>query len=108
MGDTGEVIETMSALAEPNRLAIVDLLREGPRSVNAIVGALGLRQPLVSKHLSVLSGAGLVVARAQAQQRIYQLEQERFRELDAWLDSFAEVWAERLDRLDAHLREDRA
>ena len=51
----------------------------------------------------MLSGAGLVVARARAQQRIYQLEQERFRELDAWLDSFTEVWAQRLDRLDAHL-----
>jgi DNA-binding transcriptional ArsR family regulator len=97
------VIETMSALAEPNRLAIVELLREGPKSVNAIVTALDLRQPLVSKHLKVLSGAGLVVARPQAQQRIYQLEQDRFRELDAWLDSFAVVWAQRFDRLDAHL-----
>jgi DNA-binding transcriptional ArsR family regulator len=101
-------IETMSALAEPNRLAIVELLRDGPRSVNGIVAALDLRQPLVSKHLKVLSGAGIVVARVQAQQRIYQLEQERFRELDAWLDSFAEVWAQRLDRLDAHLRRDPA
>jgi DNA-binding transcriptional ArsR family regulator len=100
--------ETMSALAEPNRLAIVELLRDGPRSVNGIVAALDLRQPLVSKHLKVLSGAGLVVARPQAQQRIYQLEQERFRQLDAWLDSFAEVWAQRLDRLDEHLRKDPA
>jgi DNA-binding transcriptional ArsR family regulator len=102
------VIETMSALAEPNRLAIVELLRDGPRSVNGIVAALDLRQPLVSKHLKVLSGAGLVVARAQAQQRIYQLEQDRFRELDSWLDSFAELWAQRLGRLDAHLRKDQS
>jgi DNA-binding transcriptional ArsR family regulator len=100
------MIETMSALAEPNRLAIVELLRDGPRSVNGIVAALQLRQPLVSKHLKVLSGAGIVIARAQAQQRIYQLEEDRFREVDAWLDTFADVWAQRFDRLDAHLAGD--
>jgi DNA-binding transcriptional ArsR family regulator len=100
--------ETLSALAEPNRLAIVELLRDGPRSVNGIVSALDLRQPLVSKHLKVLSGAGLVVANAHAQQRIYQLEQQRFSEIEQWLATFTEVWAKRLDRLDAHLREDRS
>ena len=93
----------MSALAEPNRLAIVELLRAGPRSVNDIVGELGLRQPLVSKHLKVLSEAGLVAARADAQRRIYRVEPERFREIDGWLGTFAETWAERLDRLDDHL-----
>ncbi len=101
-------VETMSALGEPNRFAIVELLRDGPRSVNGIVTALDLRQPLVSKHLKVLSGAGLVTAQANAQQRIYQLEQQRFRDIERWLDSFADVWAQRMDRLDAHLRKDPA
>ena len=93
----------MSALAEPNRLAIVELLREGPRSVNEIVESLGLRQPLVSKHLKVLTEAGVVAARAEAQRRIYRVEPERFREIDAWLESFAAEWESRLDRLEAHL-----
>jgi DNA-binding transcriptional ArsR family regulator len=98
------VIETLAALAEPNRFAMVELLRAGPRSVNGIVVALDLRQPLVSKHLKVLKGAGLVVARAVAQQRIYELERRRFDELDGWLASFAAIWDQRLDRLDAHVR----
>ena len=98
------MIETLSALAEPNRLAIVELLRGGPRSVNEIVGELHLRQPLVSKHLKVLTEAGVVAARADAQRRIYRVEPERFREIDAWLDSFAQTWADRLDRLEEHLR----
>ena len=101
------MIETLAALAEPNRLAIVELLRGGPRSVNEIVGELGLRQPLVSKHLKVLTEAGLVAARAEAQRRIYRVEPDPFREIDAWLDSFAAEWASRLDRLDAHLRQTR-
>lgn len=99
------MIETLSALAEPNRLAIVEVLRRGPRSVNDIVGELGLRQPLVSKHLKVLSEAGVVSARVDAQRRIYGLERERFQQIDAWLDSFAALWDERLDRLEARLKE---
>jgi DNA-binding transcriptional ArsR family regulator len=105
MSDNSDMIETLSALAEPNRLAIVELLRDrGPRSVGDIAGSLALRQPLVSKHLKVLSDAGLVAARVDAQRRIYHLQEPRFREIDGWLDSFAAVWADRLGRLDAHLR----
>lgn len=98
------MIETLSALAEPNRLAIVELLKQGPRPVGEIVDELGLRQPLVSKHLKVLSEAKIVSARADAQRRIYRVEPERFREIDSWLDTFAATWAARLDRLEEHLR----
>lgn len=98
------MIETLSALAEPNRLAIVELLRDRPRSVTEIAGALTLKQPLVSRHLRVLSDAGVVAATPEAQRRIYHLERARFRELDRWLGTFADVWDARLDRLDAHLR----
>jgi DNA-binding transcriptional ArsR family regulator len=97
------MIETLSALAEPNRLAIVELLRDGPRSVNDIVHRLGLSQPLVSKHLKVLSEVAIVDRRVDGKRRIYALEQERFAELDRWLDTFADLWAARFDRLQAHL-----
>ena len=99
------VIQTLSALAEPNRLAIVELLRDGPRSVTDIVDRLGLSQPLVSKHLKVLSDVAIVDRRVDGKRRIYALEQERFAELDQWLDTFAGLWAARLDRLQAHLDE---
>lgn len=98
------MIETLSALAEPNRLAIVELLKSGPRPVGEIVEELGLRQPLVSKHLKVLSDANIVSARVDAQRRIYRVEPERFREIDGWLNTFAATWAERFDRLEEHLR----
>jgi DNA-binding transcriptional ArsR family regulator len=51
---------TLSALGEPNRFRIVELLRTGPRSVNDIRGRLGLRQSQLSQHLTVLKAAGLV------------------------------------------------
>jgi DNA-binding transcriptional ArsR family regulator len=97
------MIQTLAALAEPNRLAIVEYLRDGPRSVTDIVGRLGLSQPLVSKHLKVLGDAEIVDRRVDGKRRIYALKQARFAELDRWLDSFAALWSERLDRLQAHL-----
>ncbi len=96
---------TLKALAEPNRLRIVELLRGGPSSVNSIVERLHLSQPLVSKHLRVLSDAQLVRARANAQQRIYKLEAARFQELDTWLKTFRRLWEGRLDTLNDYLQE---
>lgn len=95
----------MSALAEPNRLNIVELLRNGPRPVRDISERLQLRQPQVSKHLRVLSDAGLVEVQPVANLRIYKLRPQPFQELDAWLESFRRVWDERFDRLDNYLHE---
>lgn len=94
------MIETLTALAEPHRLEIVELLRDGPRPVGEIVDRLGLHQPQVSKHLRVLSDAGLVEVHAAAQRRIYKLRPQPLHELDRWLDSYRQLWDERFDRLD--------
>jgi len=91
------------ALVEPNRRRILDLLRDGNRPVGEIVSALGLSQPAVSKHLRVLKDAGLVVARPDAQRRMYELRAEPLSELDAWLAPYRQLWSERLDALERHL-----
>jgi len=96
---------TLSALAEPNRLRIVELLRDKPYSVGEIADRLRLRQPQVSKHLRVLSEAGLVEVRPVAQQRIYQLQAKPFEELDSWLETFRRIWDTRLDTFDDYLQE---
>jgi DNA-binding transcriptional ArsR family regulator len=96
---------TLSALAEPNRLRIVELLRDGPQPVGEIAERLVLRQPQVSKHLHVLSQAGLVEVHPAAQQRIYQLQARPFQELDTWLETFRRIWETRLDTLDEYMQE---
>lgn len=98
------MLETLTALAEPNRLRIVELLRGGPRAVGDIGERLQLQQPQVSKHLRVLKAAGLVDAEVRAQSRLYGLRPERLRDLDVWLEGFRNLWEARLDRLDAHLK----
>ncbi len=99
------MLTTLAALAELNRLQIVELLRDGPRSVGEIAELLQLRQPQVSKHLRVLSDAGFVEVHPLAQQRIYQLRREPFHELDIWLESYRHVWDARFDRLETYLRD---
>jgi DNA-binding transcriptional ArsR family regulator len=94
---------TLNALAEPNRLRIVELLRGGPHSVGDITRELFIRQPQVSKHLQVLSEAGIVQKQAAAQKRIYQLQAKPFEELDNWLDTFSSLWQSRLDSLEHYV-----
>jgi DNA-binding transcriptional ArsR family regulator len=93
------------ALAEPHRRQILDLLRNGERSVGDLVGRLRLSQPGVSKHLSVLREAGLVRVRAEGRQRWYGLRPEPLAEVDRWLEPYRAYWSDRLDALQRHLEE---
>jgi DNA-binding transcriptional ArsR family regulator len=99
------MMETLQALAEPNRFQIVELLRDGPRPVGDMVHRLGLRQPQVSKHLRVLSDAGLVDVRVDAQRRIYALRAAPLKELEVWIERYRRVWEGNFQRLDAVLGE---
>lgn len=98
-------IEVLRAIAEPSRYAIVELLREGARPVGEIATALDIRQPHASRHLRILAEAGVVSARSAAQSRIYRLEPAAFESLEQWLGTFAEIWADRADRLETYLEQ---
>jgi DNA-binding transcriptional ArsR family regulator len=94
---------TFDALAEPARREILELLRQGERTVGELVERLKLSQPGVSKHLRVLRHAGLVRVRPEGQRRWYGLRAEPLAELDAWLQPYREYWGGRLDALERHL-----
>lgn len=96
---------TYSALAEPSRRQILDLLRDGERPVNELVACLGLSQPGVSKHLKVLREAGLVEVRPDGKQRWYGLSAEPLAEVAAWLEPYRRHWSNRLDALERHLED---
>jgi DNA-binding transcriptional ArsR family regulator len=98
-----KTLPALQVLAEPRRLEILELLRDGERPVGELVQSLSLSQPAVSKHLRVLRNAGLVEARIDAQRRLYRIRPEPLADLDAWLTSFRKLWTTRLDRLEEHL-----
>jgi DNA-binding transcriptional ArsR family regulator len=95
--------DLFEVVVEPHRRRILDVLREGDRSVSDLVDLLDIAQPTVSKHLKALRKAGLVVVRPEAQRRWYQLRSEPLRELDAWIEPYRTAWAGRLDALALHL-----
>jgi DNA-binding transcriptional ArsR family regulator len=94
---------TFELVAEPTRRRILDILRDGERSVGELVERLSLSQPGVSKHLRLLRDAGLVDVRREAQRRLYGLRAEPLTEIDAWLEPYRRFWAGRLDELERHL-----
>ena len=97
--------DPFGALAEARRRDILDLLAKAERSVNELVDALDLAQPQVSKHLAVLSRAGLVSVRKAGRQRFYRLNADALKPAHDWLATFEQLWNERLDRLDEYLQE---
>lgn len=96
-------MDALTAIAEPTRRRIVDALRARECTVTDLVALLGMSQPAVSKHLRVLREAGVVRASADAQKRIYRLNPEPFRELDAWLTPYRALWTRHLNALEDHL-----
>jgi DNA-binding transcriptional ArsR family regulator len=91
------------ALSDPVRRDILALLRAGEVPAGAVVDALGLPQPNVSKHLKALREAGLVRIRADGPKRFYSLDPAPLLELEAWLQPYREFWSGKLDALGDHL-----
>lgn len=96
-------VDAFTVLAEPTRRRILDELRRSDSSVSALVSALAVAQPAVSKHLKVLREAGFVSCRTAAQQRIYRIETGPFEALDGWLTPYRQLWTRHLDALERHL-----
>jgi DNA-binding transcriptional ArsR family regulator len=99
------VIQTFTALAEPSRLRIVDLLKDGPRPVGEIGTRLRLSQPQVSKHLRVLKAARLVDVEPRANQRLYGLRGDRLRDMSRWLEGYRAIWQEQMHQLEDLVQE---
>lgn len=92
------------ALAEPNRRAILRLVRDQPRSVNEITQHMGISQQGVSQHLQVLREAGLLAVRQEGTRRLYEVRPEGLDSLEAFL---AELWPSGLRRLKETIEGDR-
>lgn len=91
-------IDTFETLADPTRRRIVESLQTGEKPVGDIVKHSGIHQSGVSRHLRILTEAGFVSMRPLGQQRLYSLRPEPFRELEAWLAGYRNLWERRLDR----------
>ncbi|MCL6707065.1 metalloregulator ArsR/SmtB family transcription factor [Pseudomonas sp. R2.Fl] len=95
--------ETLSALADPTRRAILARLSTGEATVNELAEPFDMSLPAVSKHLKVLERAGLISRSRSAQWRPCRLEPEPLKAVDGWLAEYRRLWEQRLDRLESYL-----
>src|SRR3954452_15972040 len=96
---------TFAALADPTRRAILARLAAGDATVTEIAAPFDLSLPGRSKHLKVLSRAGLIEQRRRAQWRPCHLKAEPLRDVAQWLNDYRSHWEASFDRLDDYLRE---
>ncbi len=91
---------TLSALADPTRRRVVDLLRERPRRAGEIAQTFGMSRPAMSRHLRVLRTHGLVEEKrdaGDARARVYQLRPEPIDELSTWISDVQRFWDDQLE-----------
>ena len=96
---------TLAALADPTRRAILARLASGQRSVTELARPFDMTLPAISKHLKVLERAGLVSRGRDAQRRPRKLEAAPLKEVAQWMERYRRFWDQNLDRLDDYLME---
>ncbi|MFJ3908576.1 DNA-binding transcriptional ArsR family regulator [Streptomyces sp. 2132.2] len=100
-------VHAFDVLGDPVRRRILELLAAGEQPSGAVSEVIreefGISQPAVSQHLRVLRESGFAVVRAEGTRRLYAVQAEPLREVDAWLDRFRGFWEQRLDALGTEL-----
>jgi DNA-binding transcriptional ArsR family regulator len=91
----------LSALADPTRRKVFELVRKQPRPVGALAEKLPISRPAVSQHLKVLAGAGLVRASMDGTRRIYAVNPTGLEKLRRWID---DQWEQVLDSFEEAAR----
>lgn len=97
-----------SALSDPTRRAVLDLLRQGSQPAGQIAGAFPISRPGISKHLRLLRRAHLVQERREGRHRFYQLNPGPLRAVESWLNEYRMFWEMSLTSLKSFLEKEHA
>jgi DNA-binding transcriptional ArsR family regulator len=101
------VVHAFDVLGDPVRRRILELLANGELTSGAVCSVIqeefGISQPGVSAHLRVLRESGFASVRPQGARRLYAVNAEPLRDVDAWLDRFRRFWTPHLDALETEL-----
>lgn len=98
-------MDVFQAIADPNRRRLLDLLRDGERSVQELLPHFDVTLGAVSQHLKILLESGLVARRKAGRYRYYRASPAALSEVHGWADGYRQFWENRLDRLGELLNE---
>ena len=94
-----------SALADPTRRAILEMLASGEASAGELAKPFGISKPAISKHLKILENANLIVRIKKAQWRRFQLRSESFKAASDWISKYLTFWENQFDALSEYLKD---
>src|SRR5947207_6852221 len=101
------VMHAFDVLGDPVRRRILELLADGEHAAGTVSVAIedefGISQPAVSQHLRVLREHGFVRVRPEGARRLYRVDGDGLRDVDAWLDTFRRAWASPLAALETEV-----
>lgn len=97
-------MESFTALADPTRRQIVEMLADGELAAGDIARRFEMSAPAVSQHLKALKSAHLVRVRVDAQRRIYSLDPQGLDDVESWLSNVRRFWGPKLDALERQLK----
>jgi DNA-binding transcriptional ArsR family regulator len=108
MVERSDVLDrTYGALAHASRRTVLEMLRSGPLRVTDVAKPFAVSLAAVSKHITVLESAGLVIRSVAGRDHLLSLEPGPLVDARDWIDVYRGFWEERLDALDLHLGEGR-
>lgn len=93
------MLDAFSAVAEPKRRQILELLGGRKLAVTQLMDELHWPQPMVSKHLAVLRQVDLVRVQRQGRQKVYQVNAEPLKTVYDWTRQFEKFWSDQLIRI---------
>jgi DNA-binding transcriptional ArsR family regulator len=97
--------DVFTAIADPSRRRVIDLLGEGDRSVSDLASEFAVSIAAISQHLRVLREVGLVKVRQVGRKRFYRLRPAGLKVVHDWVAVYQEFWNERFNALERHLKE---
>jgi len=92
--------DIFQAIADPTRRAIITLIAIQAMTPNAIAEHFATTRQAISKHLKILTECELIRPQHQGREIYYQLEIEKMKEIDKWLEQFRKIWESRFQQLD--------
>ena len=92
--------DIFQAIADPTRRAIITLIAVQAMTPNAIADNFHISRQAVSKHLRILTECDLVKQEYKGREIYYQLEIDKMKEIDKWIEQFRKIWETRFNQLD--------
>jgi DNA-binding transcriptional ArsR family regulator len=92
--------DVFQAIADPTRRAIITLIALQAMTPNALAQHFDTTRQAISKHLRILTECELITQEQQGREIYYQLEINKMKEIDKWLEQFRKIWESRFKQLD--------